>query len=99
MASSVSAATAAPKSIHFLAFVHGMWGSPDHLKTVDDTIQKRFAETEGDTELVTLRIKTNANSHTYDGLDWGAERAVKEVSFGFGLARVVAKCRVRYTLR
>ncbi|KAG8730010.1 hypothetical protein FRC11_007535 [Ceratobasidium sp. 423] len=39
-------------------------------------IREKFPVVEGDTELATLRIRTNADSHTYDGLDWGAERAV-----------------------
>jgi hypothetical protein len=68
-----------PTSIHFLAFVHGMWGSPNHLSVVENTVREEFAQAERDIELVTLRIQTNAESHTYDGLDWGAERAVKEV--------------------
>ncbi|CAE7229666.1 unnamed protein product [Rhizoctonia solani] len=64
------------KNVHFLAVVHGMWGTADHLKTVEESIQKKFADIEGNTELVTLRVRTNADSFTYDGLDWGAERAI-----------------------
>ena len=72
--------TLIPKSVHFLALVHGMWGSPAHLRSVEETILDKFADSKGDTELATLRVQTNADSFTYDGLDWGAERAVKEVS-------------------
>lgn len=57
-----------------------MWGTPDHLISVENVIRERFAEAKGETELVTLRVQTNADSYTYDGLDWGAERAVKEAS-------------------
>ncbi|CAE6421166.1 unnamed protein product [Rhizoctonia solani] len=74
-----SSTSANPKSVHFLALVHGMWGTPEHLSTVEEVIRDQFPKDEGDTELATLRIRTNADSHTYDGLDWGAERAVKEI--------------------
>ncbi|KDN35247.1 hypothetical protein RSAG8_11732, partial [Rhizoctonia solani AG-8 WAC10335] len=68
-----------PRNVHFLAVVHGMWGTADHLKKVEESIRGKFADVEGDTELVTLRVRTNSESFTYDGLDWGAERAVKEI--------------------
>ncbi|CAE6359518.1 unnamed protein product [Rhizoctonia solani] len=76
---SSSSSTLSPRNVHFLALVHGMWGSPDHLARVEETIKEKLADAEGDTEFVSLRIRTNAESHTYDGLDWGAERAVKEI--------------------
>ncbi|CAE6481195.1 hypothetical protein ACGC1H_003481 [Rhizoctonia solani] len=75
----MEASSSQPGNVHFLAVVHGMWGNPDHLKTVEESILKRSSDVKGDTELVTLRVQTNAESHTYDGLDWGAERAVKEI--------------------
>ncbi|CAE6470178.1 unnamed protein product [Rhizoctonia solani] len=74
----MEASSSQPRNVHFLALVHGMWGNADHLKAVEESILKRFSDVESDTELVTLRVQTNANSHTYDGLDWGAERAINE---------------------
>ncbi|KAF8751579.1 lipid particle protein [Rhizoctonia solani] len=59
-------------------------GTPEHLARVEETIKEKYADVEGDTEFVSLRIRTNAESHTYDGLDWGAERAVKEYSLSTG---------------
>jgi hypothetical protein len=73
------AGTSKPRDVHFLACVHGMWGTPDHLLSVENTIREKFPKDEKGTELVTLRLQTNAESYTYDGMDWCAERAVKEV--------------------
>ncbi|QRV74389.1 serine esterase [Ceratobasidium sp. AG-Ba] len=67
------------RDVHLLVCVHGMWGVPDHLLSVQRTIRERFPKTTNGTELSTVLVRTNANSFTYDGLDWGAERAVKEV--------------------
>ncbi|KAG8788494.1 hypothetical protein FRC12_014495 [Ceratobasidium sp. 428] len=69
----------APREVHFVACVHGMWGVPAHLASVENTIRDKFAEGTEGPELVTLRIQTNADGFTYDGFDWGAERAVKEI--------------------
>ena len=66
-----------------------MWGSPAHLRSVEEIIQDKFADTTEDTEIATLRVQTNADSFTYDGLDWGAERAVKEVSRTFAICELV----------
>jgi hypothetical protein len=74
-----TAGTSKPRDVHFLACVHGMWGSPAHLLSVERTIIAKFPKNEEGIELATLRVQTNAASFTYDGLDWGAERAVKEV--------------------
>ncbi|CEL61600.1 Putative lipase YOR059C OS=Saccharomyces cerevisiae (strain ATCC 204508 / S288c) GN=YOR059C PE=1 SV=1 [Rhizoctonia solani AG-1 IB] len=79
MSSSSSTLNPSPRNVHFLALVHGMWGAPEHLARVEETIKEKFVDVDGDTEFVSLRIRTNAESHTYDGLDWGAERAVKEI--------------------
>ncbi|KAF8595042.1 DUF676-domain-containing protein [Ceratobasidium sp. AG-I] len=75
----MASTSSSPKNVHFLALVHGMWGSPAHLRSVEEMIHGKFADTKGDTEIATLRVQTNADSFTYDGLDWGAERAVKEI--------------------
>ncbi|KAG9080613.1 hypothetical protein FRC06_006356 [Ceratobasidium sp. 370] len=73
------AASKHTRDVHFVACVHGMWGVPAHLSSLENTILEKFAEGKEGPELVTLRIRTNADSFTYDGLDWGAERAVKEI--------------------
>ncbi|KAG8701587.1 hypothetical protein FRC08_004003 [Ceratobasidium sp. 394] len=70
---------AAAKDVHFVACVHGMWGVPGHLSSVENTILEKFPKGKEGPEVVTLKIRTNADSFTYDGLDWGAERAVKEI--------------------
>lgn len=57
-----------------------MWGNPSHLGTLEQTIRDKFADSKDETELVPCVLETNSESFTYDGIDWCAERAVKEVS-------------------
>ncbi|KKY21590.1 putative lipase serine [Phaeomoniella chlamydospora] len=49
--------------------------NPDHLKYLSETLQNHY----GKDKLVTLNCKSNAGNFTYDGIDVGAERAVKEI--------------------
>ena len=80
--------------VHLFTCVHGMWGSPGHVgrlaEIVKETYEKRAQDGKGDedtqeerrdhAELNVLIAETNSEAHTYDGVDWGAERVVEEVS-------------------
>lgn len=70
--------------VHLLTLVHGMWGEPAHLSRLAEIVRGTHAKSSGDTdsgaiELVVLLAETNRDNHTYDGVDWGAERVVREV--------------------
>ena len=69
----------------FQVLIHGMWGSPSHLASVARVIQ----EVKGGKEqlvdgvapnLHVLVAVTNAEDHTYDGVDNGGERVAEEVN-------------------
>jgi hypothetical protein len=67
--------------VHLLTVVHGMWGHPDHVSQMGKVMEETYpAESKSDVELNVLIAETNKESHTYDGVDWGAERVVQEVS-------------------
>jgi hypothetical protein len=64
-----------------------MWGTSQHLSTAAKTLRERFPKpTEGTesselpVEVDILVCQANQEEGTYDGIDWGAERAVEEVS-------------------
>ena len=62
-----------------------MWGNASHLAEAARHLQERFPKpTEGvesdDIEIDVLVCQSNHGDGTYDGIDWGAERAVEEVS-------------------
>ena len=64
------------KPVHLLVMVHGMWGNPNHLSEMERIIQERCGSDSG---LRTLVAKSNQESSTYDGIDWGGERVAEEV--------------------
>lgn len=67
-------------SVHLLLLIHGLWGNPTHLDELARIAQETHAGAAADgTVLRVLVAKTNANSATYDGIDWGGERVTQEV--------------------
>lgn len=57
-----------------------MWGLPLHLAEVDRIIRKTKPDPAPDgARLHVLLASTNSENATYDGIDWGAERVVKEI--------------------
>ena len=62
-----------------------MWGNSSHLAEAARRLRERFPKpAEGtessDPEVDVLVCQSNQEDGTYDGIDWGAERAVEEVS-------------------
>ena len=69
----------------FQVLIHGMWGSPSHLGSAARVIQEVKGSKEqlvdaGAPDLHVLVAVTNAEEHTYDGIDNGGERVAQEVS-------------------
>ena len=63
------------KPEHLLVLVHGLWGNPNHLNFLRDTLQAQHT----DDRLCIFQPKSNADSFTYDGIEVGAERITNEV--------------------
>ena len=70
------------KPVHLVVMVHGMWGNPGHLSEMERIVRERRASEPGPDgeELQILLAKSNSESSTYDGIDWGGERVAEEVS-------------------
>lgn len=71
-----------PKPVHLVVMVHGMWGNSGHLSEMERIVRERRGEEAGPhgEELRILVAKSNEESGTYDGVDWGGERVAEEVS-------------------
>ncbi|KAA8621555.1 Esterase lipase [Pyrenophora tritici-repentis] len=67
--------TTAKKADHLCVLVHGLWGVPEHLKYVSDTLSERFPQD----KVHVLVTKRNAGTFTYDGVNTGGERVAEEV--------------------
>ncbi|KAK8124518.1 lipase/serine esterase [Apiospora kogelbergensis] len=63
------------KADHLCVVVHGLWGNPNHMKTVVKTLRDAYSED----ELYILLPKRNKGSSTYDGIERGGERVCEEI--------------------
>lgn len=57
------------------SFSHRLWGNPSHLNHIRDRLRQQYSAD----QLHILVAKTNADNHTYDGIEVGGERIVYEV--------------------
>ncbi|OSX64323.1 hypothetical protein POSPLADRAFT_1065553 [Postia placenta MAD-698-R-SB12] len=74
----------ASDNVHLLVLVHGMWGNPGHLKSLQRLMSEHHAQDDAPAgpageKLEILLAETNKDEHTYDGIDWGGERVAEEV--------------------
>ncbi|KIO20637.1 hypothetical protein M407DRAFT_220150 [Tulasnella calospora MUT 4182] len=56
-----------------------MWGEPRHVSRLAEVVKETHSAAEDGVELDVLVAETNSDGNTYDGIDWGAERVIKEV--------------------
>jgi len=71
-------------AVHLHVLHHGMWGNSSHLAEAARLLQERFPKPAKGTqssepEVEILVCQSNHEEGTYDGIDWGAERAVEEI--------------------
>ncbi|KAF7982576.1 hypothetical protein HWV62_27577 [Athelia sp. TMB] len=62
--------------------VEGMWGNSSHLAEAANALQHQFpapAAGSEDPEVEVYLCQSNHEQGTYDGVDWGGERAVDEI--------------------
>lgn len=73
-------------SAHLLVVLHGLWGSPSHVRYIGESALKHHAEAAASDDdkpppckLVVLNAKLNEFTNTYDGIDLCAERVLGEI--------------------
>jgi dienelactone hydrolase len=70
------------KQYHLVVVCHGLWGSPAHVKTIIAHLREKaesHVHSGDNVELVVVPVSTNEGAHTYDGIDFCAERVVAEI--------------------
>ncbi|KAH7407426.1 putative serine esterase-domain-containing protein [Cadophora sp. MPI-SDFR-AT-0126] len=60
---------------HLCVLVHGLWGNPNHLKVMAQSLRAKHPEE----NLHILVAKRNSGSFTYDGIERGGERVCFEI--------------------
>lgn len=60
---------------HLCVLVHGLWGNPNHLEAMAQSLREKHPEE----NLHILVAKRNSGSFTYDGIELGGERVCQEI--------------------
>ncbi|KJZ76831.1 hypothetical protein HIM_03708 [Hirsutella minnesotensis 3608] len=63
------------KADHLCVLVHGLWGNPNHMRSIAKALRSRYSHD----ELHMLLAKRNSGSFTYDGIELGGERVCAEI--------------------
>jgi hypothetical protein len=72
--------TKKPSKVHIFLLCHGLWGESKHLGSMEQAlIAKAKESTNEDEEVKVLTPASNAWTLTYDGVDFCAERLVREL--------------------
>jgi predicted esterase len=75
--------TESTHNVHLLVLIHGMWGNPSHLASMNRIMKEtRIHQISVDQDGTTLHVmmpETNKDEGTYDGIDWGGERLATEI--------------------
>ena len=71
--------------MHVHVLIHGMSGTPADLLQAESVFKNslsssRLNDARLSSDILTIIAQTNPNDLTYDGVDWGAERVLREVS-------------------
>lgn len=68
------------ESAHLFVLVHGLWGSPNHMLTIERSLRELLQEC-SDEKIVTLKPSSFRFWKTYDGLKLNAERVIRDIFY------------------
>ncbi|POV94876.1 hypothetical protein PSTT_16601, partial [Puccinia striiformis] len=65
--------------VHLVVIVHGLWGSPEHVSHLANTLREISSRAKGSTPLNVLVPSSIQWTNTYDGIDYCAEHVAREI--------------------
>lgn len=78
--SKVSIGASDNEEAHLFVLVHGLWGSPNHMLTIEKSIKNSLAEISKE-RIVTLKPSSFRFWKTYDGIPKCAERVIADLLY------------------
>lgn len=86
-------ATGDPEDAHLFVLVHGLWGSPNHMLTIETAIRDTLTDV-GSEKIVTLKPSSFRFWKTYDGIQRCAERVVADLLYEIETLKKNDHCKV-----
>lgn len=78
--SSLEASILVQENGHLFVLIHGLWGLPNHMITIEKCLQNLLPNTTKD-KICTLRPLSFSFWKTYDGIVYNAERVIEEILY------------------
>lgn len=73
-------AATSEENVHLFVLVHGLWGSPNHMRTVERALTSSLAEVSRE-KIITLKPSSFRFWKTYDGIERCAERVIADLLY------------------
>lgn len=78
---------------HLYVLMHGLWGTPRHMLTVEKAIKNSLADVSQE-KIVTLKPSSSRFWKTYDGIQRCAERAIADIFYEIETLKQKDGCKV-----
>lgn len=85
--------TTKEQSAHLFVLVHGLWGSPNHMLTIERSLRELLEEC-SDEKIVTLKPSSFRFWKTYDGLRINAQRVIRDIFYEIEALKQKSNCKV-----
>ena len=79
--SAIDDANSHEKSTHLFVLIHGLWGTPKHMSTIEDFIKESINDEVTKDQIVTLKPSCFGFWKTYDGLELNAKKIIQEMFY------------------
>lgn len=70
----------AEENPHLFVLVHGLWGNPNHMRTIEKALKNSLAEVSRE-RIITLKPSSFRFWKTYDGIERCAERVIADLLY------------------
>ncbi|CAI5759331.1 unnamed protein product [Candida verbasci] len=68
-------------STHLFVLIHGLWGSPNHMQTIERFLKESIDNSVTNTKISTLRPACFRFWKTYDGLELNSKKIITEIFY------------------
>lgn len=83
----------AEEKVHLFVFIHGLWGTPNHLQTVETAVVNSLADVSNE-RIVTLKPSSFRFWKTYDGIPRCANSVIADLFYEIETLKKNNKCKV-----
>lgn len=83
----------AEENVHLFIFIHGLWGTPNHLQTVESAVVSSLADV-SEERIVTLKPSSFRFWKTYDGIPRCSNSVIADLFYEIETLKKINQCKV-----